>query len=250
MQPEKFTGGFMRYEGTMPAMDSFRRYIRCYGIPQSVYLDKHTTYKGWKKNLSLEEELENRKPKSQFERALEELGVKVIHANSPEAKGRIERQFKTFQHRLVRELRLAGAKTLAQANELLDRYLPGYNKRFNVSAANAEDLHRPVPKGLNLDRIFCLKEKRFLRHDHTVHYAGKLYQILNRLTVRQITVEEKQNGAIRFSHNGNALNFRLTQRPPPKEIPKPKLPTWISMRRIPARNHPWKGHQEPAMTLT
>lgn len=243
-------GRFYEYEGTMPAMDSFRRYTRRYGIPQSVYLDKHVTYKGWKKRLSLEEELDgSRKPKSQFERALGELGVKVIHANSPEAKGRIERQFKTFQHRLVREFRMAGAKTLEQANEILNRYLPGYNKRFNVAAANPADLHRPISKGLHLDRIFCLKEKRFLRKDCTVCYGGKLYQILNRLRAQEITVEEKLDGSIRFSHNGNYLDSRLTA-PVPKQTPKSKLPTWISMRRIPAKEHPWKVHRAPLMTLT
>jgi transposase len=242
-------GRFYQYEGTFPAMDSFKRYIKRYGIPQSVYLDKHTTYKGWKKNLSDEELLNNCKPKSQFERALSELGVQVIHAHSPQAKGRIERQFRTFQHRLVRELRLAGATTLQDANEVLTRYLRGYNKRFNVAAANSQDLHRPVPKELNLKRIFCLKEDRFLRNDHTVHYAGKLYQILNRLTAKKVTAEENLDGSILFSHNGTALNFRLTA-PLPKQASKPKLPTWISMKRTPGQNHPWKTHREPSMTLT
>lgn len=242
-------GRFYEYEGTMPAMDSFGRYLRRYGIPQSVYLDKHTTYKGWKKRLSIEEELDgSKKPKSQFERALEELDVQVIHAHSPEAKGRIERQFKTFQHRLVRELRMAGAKTLDEANEVLDRYLPGYNKRFNVSPANPVDLHRPVPKGLNLDRIFCSKEKRFLRRDGTVCYGGRLYQILKRLTAKQITVEERQDRSIRFSHQGALLHFRLTH-PAPKAALKPKLPTRISMRRTPDQNHPWKQFREPLTTL-
>ena len=85
-------GRFYDYEGTIPAMDSFMRYIRKYGLPQSVYLDKHTTYKSTEK-LSIEDELNGKEPMSQFGRALQELGVKVIHANSPQAKGRVERLF-------------------------------------------------------------------------------------------------------------------------------------------------------------
>ena len=102
-------GRFYDYEGTMPAMDSFRRYIKRYGMPQSVYLDKHTTYKSTAKQ-TIEDELEDIKPMSQFERSLAELEVTVIHANSPQAKGRIERLFRTFQDRLVKEMRQPGLK--------------------------------------------------------------------------------------------------------------------------------------------
>ena len=92
---------FYDYEGTMPAMDSFKRYVRRYGLPQSVYMDKHTTYKSTRR-LTVEEELRGQsEPMSQFERALDELGVEVIHANSPQAKGRVERLFAVLQDRLV-----------------------------------------------------------------------------------------------------------------------------------------------------
>ena len=116
-----FFGRFHDYEGTFPAMDSFKRYINKYGIPQSVYLDKHTTYKSTKKP-TIEEELENKKAKSQFERALEELGVEVIHAQSPQAKGRIERSFNTHQDRLIKEMRLKGINTVKEANKFLRYY--------------------------------------------------------------------------------------------------------------------------------
>jgi hypothetical protein len=116
-------GRFYDYEGTMPAMDSFKRYIKRYGIPQSVYLDKHTTYKSTAKQ-SIEDELEDKKPMSQFERNLSELGVTVIHANSPQAKGSIERSFRTLQNWLVKEMRLAKVRSVGQANEFLIRYHP------------------------------------------------------------------------------------------------------------------------------
>ena len=112
-------GRFYDYEGTIPAMDSFKRYIRKYGLPQSIYLDKHTTYKSTEK-LSIEDELNGKEPLSQFGRALKELGVKVIYANSPQAKGRVERLFETLQDRLVKELRLKGVKTKEEANVFLE----------------------------------------------------------------------------------------------------------------------------------
>ncbi|GAH02705.1 unnamed protein product, partial [marine sediment metagenome] len=93
---------FYEYEGTFPFMDSFKRYIRKYGLPHSIYIDRHSTYKSTKKP-SIEDELNNREPLSEVGRALKELGVEVIYARSAPAKGRIERLFKTFQDRVVKE---------------------------------------------------------------------------------------------------------------------------------------------------
>lgn len=137
-------GRFYDYEGTMPAMDSMKRYIKRYGIPKSVYLDKHTTYKSWAEP-TIEEELNDQKPMSHFEKSLAGLEIEVIHANSPQAKGRVERLFKTLQDRLVREMRLVGIKSVKEANEFLTTYLPKYNRRFKKPAVLDADLHRPAP---------------------------------------------------------------------------------------------------------
>src|SRR5512135_2211315 len=147
------SGRFYDYEGTLPAMDSFKRYIKRYGIPQSVYLDKHSTYKSTTKQ-SIQDELEDRKPMSQFERSLSELGITVIHANSPQAKGRVERSFRTLQDRLVKEMRLARVKSVGQANEFLIRYQPLYNTKFKVKPASEVDLHQPALPMRALDKIF------------------------------------------------------------------------------------------------
>jgi len=125
-------GRFYDYEGTIPAMDSFKRYIKKYGLPLSVYLDKYKTYKSTAKP-SIQDELNDVEPLSDFERALRELGVEVKHANSPQAKGRIERLFGTLQDRLVKEMRLRGIRTLEEANAFLEEYLPIYNRRFCVN---------------------------------------------------------------------------------------------------------------------
>ena len=185
---------FYYYEGTIPAMDSFKRYIKAYGIPLSVYLDKHTTYKSNAKP-TVEDALINRKPLSEFERALGELGVHVIHANSPQAKGRIERLFGTLQDRLIKEMRLEDIKSIEKANEFLQKYLPVYNKKFSVKAAKTTDLHRNIPEGLELDSILCIKEKRVLRNDFTIAYNGKLYQIEDNVRAKDVIIEERIDGS-------------------------------------------------------
>lgn len=233
---------FYEYEGTVPALDSLKRYIGKYGIPQSVYLDKHTTYKSTKV-LEVAEQLAGRKESlSQFGRACEELGVKVIYAHSPQAKGRIERQFRTFQHRLMREMRLAGTKTLEEANKVLEGYLPKYNRRFEVPAANKADLHRSVPRALNLKSIFSVKEKRVVRNDWTIPYLGKFYQILESVQAKQVVVERRLDGTLGISHEGRSLRFKAISTPA-KKPKKPLLPKglpWNCMRRKVGPRHPWK----------
>lgn len=230
---------FYDYEGTLPALDSFKRYIGKYGIPQSVYLDKHSTYKPTK-GLDREDELLGRRHAlSQFGRACEELEIKMIHANSPQAKGRIERQFRTFQHRLVRELRLQGAKSLEEANKVLDVYLPKFNRRFEVPAANPANLHRPVPGSLNPKSIFSIKEKRVVRNDWTLAYNAKLYQILDSTQAKTVVVEERLDGSMHLTNQGRSLRFKEIQARI-KPQPKPKLPSWITQRRNVPSTHPWK----------
>ena len=125
----------------------------------------------------VDEQLAGVKPTSQFGRALGELGVELIPAHSPQAKGRVERLFKTFQDRVIKEMRLADLSTLDAANQFLEGYLPSYNQRFAVPPAQAADLHRPRPARRELDRSLCLKTTRCLRKDFTIAYHGGLYQM-------------------------------------------------------------------------
>lgn len=218
----KAYGRFYEYEGTLPAMDSFKRYIRKNGLPQMVYFDNHSTYKSPGK-ATIEEELENRDPMSQFERALNELEVRFMHAKSAPAKGRVERLFRTLQDRLVKELRLAGAKTLQEANAVLDKFLPKFNKRFSVKPNKKESLYRPVPKGLNLDEILCKQTKHALRNDFTVAHDKRLYQVLERTNAREVQVQEHANGRMLVVHQGKNLKYKeITQRPERITIKKVK----------------------------
>ena len=134
---------FYEYEGSIPAMDSFMRYVQRYGIPLAIYADKHSTYQSLAPS-TVEEQLAGATPTSQLGRALGELGVELIPAHSPQAKRRVERLFQTFQDRVIKEMRLADVSTLEAANQFLEGYRPIYNQRFTVQPAQAADLHRPV----------------------------------------------------------------------------------------------------------
>lgn len=231
-------GRFYDYEGAIPAMDCFKRYIKRYGLPQSLYIDKHTTYKS-PRQLTPEEELEGvTEPLSAFGMALKGLGVERIHANSPQAKGRIERLFETLQDRLVKEMRLAGIKTKDEANEFLKWYLPVHNRRFGVAPAKKGDLHRPAPVGIDLNKVLCIRTKRALRNDFTVAHNKRLYQILDMVSAKSAVVEERTDGRTLITHNGRVLRFKeILSRPE-----RPKKPFIYKSRKkyIPSQDHPWR----------
>lgn len=233
----KVCGRFYEYEGTLPAMDSFKRYIRKYGIPMSIYMDKHTTYKS-PAEPSIEDEINGTEPLSEFGRALTELEVKIIHAHSPQAKGRIERLFKTLQDRLVKEMTLKGINTIDEANRDLDNYLAAHNKRFAVKAKEQDNLHREIPRGLNLDKVLCIRTMRALRNDFTVAHNRKLYQIEKSISSKEVTVEERINGTMLITHNDVKVPFReITARPE-----KQKKPARMPRHRkghTPSVYHPW-----------
>jgi hypothetical protein len=230
---------FYEYEGTLPAMDGFKRYIKLYGLPQSVYLDRHSTYKVTAKQ-TVEEQLNDTQPMSNFEKSLADLDVKVIHAYSPQAKGRIERLFGTFQDRVVKEMRLAGVTNITEGNTFLDGYLPTYNMKYAKEAAQKADFHRPIVNKRALDTILSIKTERTLRNDFTIAHNKKLYQIKSNVRAKTITVEERTDGTMRIVHNGQRLRYQeIIVRPMPeeKQTTKPRsIRTWK-----PSVAHPWKS---------
>lgn len=231
-------GRFYDYEGTLPAMDSFKGYVEKYGLPMSVYLDRHTTYKSSKK-LTEWDEVEGIESLSQFERALKELGVEVIHALSPQAKGRVERLFGVLQDRLVKEMRLRDIRTKDQANAFLEEYLPRYNERFSVCPAHEADVHVTLPPHVDLNRYLCIKTERTIRKDNTIALDGRLYQIEER-GGKKVVVEEKLDGSLRMISKGVALKYReITERPKKKVVPKTDAREFNRPPK-PAKDHPWK----------
>jgi transposase len=232
---------FYDHEGTVPALDSVRRWVQRYGIPVSVYLDKHTTYRS-PRQPSLEEQLQGLEAsQSQFQRAMSELGVEVIHAHSPTAKGRIERLFGTLQDRLTKEMRLAQIASLAAANRFLEQYVPVYNQRFRVEPAQATDLHRRVPRQLDLDGVLCTKTPRRLNADSTVVHQGKIYLVEQRLQAQSVTVAQRLDGSLQLRHRGRSLGYReLPARP--RKAQAPATPTQTKRKAYrSAMDHPWRS---------
>lgn len=239
---------FYNYEGTLPALDSLKRYIRHYGIPCSLYLDRHTTYKGWKE-FTIEDQLSGvEQTTSQFKAAAQRQGIEVIHAYSPQAKGRIERLFDTLQDRLVKEMRLHNINNVEEGNKFLKIYLPAFNKRFQIKPAEKEDLHRILSRGMRLEWILCKQETRALRKDFTVCYEKNRFQVLDNVRTKRITVQQSTNGRFRLIHNGCNLRFKKI---PGEVLKKPEMEK-VDRRRPPRHHsgpdHPWTKFRLPGST--
>jgi hypothetical protein len=233
-------GRFEPYEGTLPAMRALRGYIKRYGIPAALYLDKHMTYRA-PKQQTIEDELAGRRAMSQFQRAADELGINVIHANSAQAKGRVERLFRTFQDRLIKEMRLANICGMEEGNRFLAHYLPIYYKRFGVVPSAKGDMHRPVSEGLDLDRILCIKTKRSLRNDFTVAHEGRLYQVLDNIQAKKVMVEDRMDETMAIRHGEQKLRFKPILVRAQKLKPSPQgLNISVQKTRIPSFAHPWR----------
>lgn len=234
---------FYDYEGTLPAMESFARYVQRYGLPQALYADRHTTYRSTAKSTLADELAGRPRPQSQFERAVTELGVQLIPAFSPQAKGRVERLFKTFQDRLIKELRLAGIATRAAANGFLARYLPGHNRRFGVPARTAANLHRPAPPRQVLQRILAIRQRHTLRHDNTVQHAGQTYLVEDRWPGSRpttIQTEVRLDGQLYLLANDRRVRYRAVEGRPRLAPSRPTSPRGRQRRRPPPPDHPWR----------
>lgn len=182
---------FYPSEDVFSCMEVIRKSIEKKGIFYCLYTDKAshfktTRYGGLHVNISSEQE------ETHIERALKELDINLILANSPQAKGRVERLFKTFQDRLIKELRLYGIRSYKEANVFLqEQFLPSYNRRF-AHREDVESVYRPLPEGINLDLIFCKKFERKVNFDNTVKFQGYTIQIppsQHRLSFARCVVE-------------------------------------------------------------
>lgn len=224
---------FYPAETTWAAFDVFGRWARLYGLPRSVYADRHSIYR---------DEDHPQKP-TQFGRAMAELGVELIAAHSPQAKGRVERRNAVFQDRLVKEMRLRGIKDMAQANALLDEmFLADLNRRYAVKPAKDQDLHRALEPGLKLEEALCVQEQRVVGLDWCVRWNNRWLQVgpeheSLRLPRRRVLVRELSDGRLLVDHQGKRLGVtELPARPTP---PKARRKTINNRRYKPAANHPW-----------
>ena len=196
-----------------------RHIVEKQGIPEALYHDGHGIFiRSRREPESLEEQLAGRRKPTQFGRVMEELGIISITSLSPQARGRIERLWGTFQDRLKSELRIAGAMTIEEANLVLWDFLPRFNKRFAVPAREPGPAYRPVTDGFNPDEVFCFKYERSVSKDNVVRFGGHRLQIMptnGRLSyVRaRVEVHERMDGSLAVYYKGQCL---LTRSAPPE----------------------------------
>ena len=187
-------------------MDLLGRWLRRNGRPVALYTDRHSIFEPQDKGRASPGNL------TQFGRALQELGVDLIRARGPQAKGRVERSFNTSQDRWVKELRLAGVTTCEGANEVLDRLLPGHNRRFAKGAKRAADAHRPLGPGHDLGAILSIQERRVVSNDYTVRFRNRAYQLLPPVHPGErggeVVVEERLDGSMEIRFRGAYLRYR------------------------------------------
>ncbi len=254
---------FREQEDAQGYFQLFREVVRRRGIPMAVYSDQHSIFYTTRKTPTLEEQLTGRPTPTQVGRLLEELGVRWIRARSPQAKGRVERLWGTFQDRLTSELRLAGASTQEQAGVVLERYLTRHNRRFSVPPADPTPAWLPWPRGRALHDVFCFKYERFVANDNTVRLGPVVMDIPpNRQRISyarcRVDVHLRFDGTLHVFHHGIQL---ASASPPPFHLhttrsrrlgPGPSVLDWppVSAQPLPApasglpwkppANHPWR----------
>jgi transposase len=256
-------GLFREEEDTAGYFELMLGISQTHGVPQAVYADRHTIFQSPVK-ATLEQEIAGRLPRSQFGRLMDELEIELIKARSPQAKGRIERLFGTLQDRLVKELREAGATTLAEANQVLRDYLPRFNARFSVAPREPGSAYRPWPAGLVVEETFCMKHQRTVNGDNTISFSGHTLAIppdRQRGSYRRarVDVHQRLDGSLAICYQGSTLVVyqpasdapirvgKFTPAPfakpdpPPRPAPtarpqEPKAPY------RPAPDHPWRRY--------
>jgi hypothetical protein len=204
---------FFEEETTAGAMTVVSYWIRSYGIPQGLYCDHKNAFVLTREPTDAELLAGITEPKSHFGKAGDKLGIEVIPANSPQAKGRVERNHGVDQDRLVKELRLSGISTIREADRFLrETYLPAMNRKFTRPAASRDDAHVPLLDA-DLTDIFCFEYERTVSNDYTVRFETRLFRILKENHRRphpkkQVTVRKKLDGTICILWEGKPLKIK------------------------------------------
>lgn len=242
---------FITVEDTINLMRCTKAYLKMNGRPVAIYVDKDSIYK-INRQASIDEELRDAMPLSQFTRAMGELGAEMIFANSPQAKGRVERGFRTHQDRLVKELRLAGISDMAAGNRFLETfYIAKHNEKFAVAPASRINAHRPLLKTHRLDEILCVKLNRTLANDYTLRFDNKFFQVTKDQDIRIrprdiVTIEEWLDGSIHLKLRGVYLQYKRINKLPHRghyatnrgELNR--LAVLTTGTSVPGKNHPWR----------
>lgn len=238
---------FAANEGIIAVFTFWKEYLLQHGRPISIYLDKFSTYK-----INHKAAVDNSELLTQFQRAMQTLGIQLITAHSPQAKGRVERLFQTLQDRLVKEMRLANINMPSQANIFLENvFLPKFNEKFAVIPAKLGDTHTPLSNNdrKQLNSIFSIQQTRRVNRDFTIQFRNSWYQLaeIQPATVRPkeiVTVEEWLDGTVHFSLHKFYLNYTVLPARPKKITKQPIILTTHPLNWKPAVDHPWRQYQK------
>jgi len=246
---------FVEHDTTEENLRTLGGWLRRYGRPLAHYTDKNSIFRS-NRPAAISEQLRGERAHSQFGRALQELGIEWIAAQSPQAKGRIERLFATLQDRLVKEMRLAGIASIEAANHFWEtRFLPEWEQRFTVAPRNPRNAHRQLGRAQRLDEILSVRAVRKVAQDHTVSWEGNLWgvpreQVCAGLRGAAVEIERRLDGSHWLRYRGRYLHLRPCPQPlrpsaspsglrPPglaDPTPRPKIKPKYH---VPAE-HPWR----------
>jgi hypothetical protein len=240
---------FFENESWNSAAESFRGYTQRHGLPTALYVDRHGIYRA-EREPTPEEILAGKEPQTQFGRAMAELGVQLIKARSPQAKGRVERMNGTLQDRLVKALRRAGINDLESANRfLVEAFLPEFNAKFSRAPTKEGDLHRVLPAAVDLLRVLSIQEERVVHNDWTVRWDNGILQLPREAASlvqpkQGVTVCQQLDGRLRVFVGEQELSWSTKRDASCRSVPKRPSrgqPTGSSQGQKPRANHPWRG---------
>lgn len=235
-------------ETTELAMRTLWQWCEHYGIPKALYTDKKNVFVT-DRQPTIEEQLAGQEALTEFAKACKKLGIEIITANSPQAKGRVERKHGLFQDRFVKELHLWGITTIEQANEVLQNgFVDTLNRKFARPPLSTTDFHRKAPTKRELRELFCVEKIRTVANDWTVRCENRFYQILKRNNPlppprHKVTVRQLLDGTVQLLYRDKKLKFK--QIPPPAEplcYTEPAAPRTVKPKQSykPATDHPWR----------
>lgn len=215
-------GQFVESETTAAYFAATKEYIIRYGKPLAFYVDRHGVFRVNTRKAATAA-IEDSNGLTQFGRSMQELAIALIFANTPQAKGRVERVNQTLQDRLVKEMRLQGINTIQQANTFLPAFLEGFNRQFSVVPKSPVNMHRTLPETEKLDDILCEKHTRMLSRQLTMSYENRIYQIQTdrptyAMRFAPVVVQVTTTGVITIEYKGKPLAYTVLETRPKAEI--------------------------------
>jgi len=235
---------FYSGETTAAAMGILWDWIEKYGVPRSLYTDRKNVYVT-NREPTIDEELADETPLTAFGKACQKLGIRIIEAHSPQAKGRVERKNGVLQDRLIKDMAFHGITGVEPGNAWLrKRFLGSLNKQFARKPLSDVDFHQVLPTGTNLAEVFAWEEQRTVQDDGTIRWENRWFQLLKgdfQPGKKKVTVQTRLDGAIHIQYRGNSLKYKEIAKPDRNRSTKAFQSSTHKVAQPKAKNHPWRG---------